>query len=118
MSSLEMRLKNAIEEGDKWPNGNALPRIGAREVLQALKEHPISSQPLGPNEGRGYAIGGWPGGALPGFSARVVRIQMPDRFAFPSAVRGAGAVRFNLPSAPFGTPGAGRSAHCAAVNAG
>ncbi|HEY3078285.1 MAG TPA: xanthine dehydrogenase family protein molybdopterin-binding subunit [Chloroflexota bacterium] len=63
MSPLELRIKNAIEEGDKWPNGNALPAIGAREVLMALKEHPISSQPLGPNEGRGYAIGGWPGGA-------------------------------------------------------
>ena len=63
ISPLEFRIRNAIEEGDKWPNGNALPAIGAREVLLALKNHPISSQPLGPNEGRGYAIGAWPGGA-------------------------------------------------------
>lgn len=63
MSPLEFRLKNVIEEGDKWPNGNALPAVGARQVLEALKAHPISSQKLGPNEGRGYAIGGWPGGA-------------------------------------------------------
>ncbi|HEY3109412.1 MAG TPA: xanthine dehydrogenase family protein molybdopterin-binding subunit [Chloroflexota bacterium] len=63
LSPLQFRLHNVIEEGDKWPNGNALPAIGAREVLEALQKHPISSQPLGPNEGRGYAIGGWPGGA-------------------------------------------------------
>ncbi|HEV8636122.1 MAG TPA: xanthine dehydrogenase family protein molybdopterin-binding subunit [Chloroflexota bacterium] len=63
ISPLEFRIKNAIEEGDKWPNGNALPLVGARDVLLALKNHPISRQPLGPNQGRGYALGGWPGGA-------------------------------------------------------
>jgi CO/xanthine dehydrogenase Mo-binding subunit len=63
MSPLQFRLRNAIEEGDKWPNGNTLPAVGARQVLEALQKHPISSQALGPNEGRGYAIGGWPGGA-------------------------------------------------------
>src|SRR5262245_2492279 len=63
MNPLQFRLRNAIEEGDKWPNGNTLPAVGARAVLEALQRHPISSQALGPNEGRGYAIGGWPGGA-------------------------------------------------------
>ena len=63
MSPIEFRLRNAIEEGDKWPNGNALPAVGARAVLEALRDHPISKQPLEANEGRGYAIGGWPGGA-------------------------------------------------------
>lgn len=63
ISPIEFRIRNAIEEGDKWPNGNALPAVGCRQALEALKHHAISSQKLGPNEGRGYAVGGWPGGA-------------------------------------------------------
>jgi CO/xanthine dehydrogenase Mo-binding subunit len=63
ISPLQFRIQNAIEEGDKWPNGNTLPRVGCREVLEALKNHPISTRALGPNEGRGYAVGAWPGGA-------------------------------------------------------
>ncbi|MBM4418587.1 MAG: xanthine dehydrogenase family protein molybdopterin-binding subunit [Chloroflexi bacterium] len=60
---LEFRLRNVIEEGGKWPNGNTLPAIGARSVLEALRAHPISKQVLKQDEGRGYAIGAWPGGA-------------------------------------------------------
>jgi CO/xanthine dehydrogenase Mo-binding subunit len=63
MSPIEFRLRNAIEEGDKWPNGNALPAVGCRAVLEAIRNHPIMSDKLGPNEGRGVAIGAWPGGA-------------------------------------------------------
>src|SRR5258705_3904349 len=59
------------------------------------------------------ASGGCPAGAVPGASVRFVRIQMPERSGLPSAVRGAGALRFGLPSAPFGTPGFECSAHCA-----
>ena len=38
----------------------------------------------------------------------------PDRSGWPSAVRGAGAVRFGLPSAVRGMPGVGYCTHCAA----
>jgi hypothetical protein len=38
---------------------------------------------------------------------------MPDKSGLPSDVRGVGAVRFGLPSGPFGTPGFGYSGHCA-----
>src|SRR5690348_17268520 len=38
---------------------------------------------------------------------------MPDRSGLPSDVRGVGAVRFGLPSGPFGTPGFGDNGHCA-----
>src|SRR5262249_4038435 len=48
---------------DKWPNGNALPVVGCRAVLEAIRSHPIMSQSLGKNEGRGVALGAWPGGA-------------------------------------------------------
>src|SRR5262245_22266259 len=59
------------------------------------------------------ASGGCPGGALPGFSRRGETSQMPERSGLPSAVRGAGALRFTLPSAPCGTPGSARLGHCA-----
>src|SRR4029079_19456697 len=29
LNPLEFRIRNAIEEGDKWPNGNTLPAVGA-----------------------------------------------------------------------------------------
>ena len=39
----------------------------------------------------------------------------PERSGLPSAVRGAGAVRFGLPSAVRGMPGVGCFSHCAAA---
>src|SRR5438477_4306063 len=45
--------------------------------------------------------------------ARVSQPHMPLRSALPSAVRGAGADRFGLPSAVRGTPGVGCSSHWA-----
>src|SRR5262245_22111180 len=41
------------------------------------------------------------------------RIQMPEKSTLPSAVRGAGASRFGLPSARRGIPGVGYDGHCA-----
>src|SRR2546422_6481325 len=37
---------------------------------------------------------------------------MPDKSGLPSAPRGAGALRFGLPSGPLGTPGIGCNGHC------
>src|SRR5215472_3838065 len=41
----------------------------------------------------------------------------PDKSGFPSAVRGAGAFRFGLPSAVRGMPGGGVVIHCAGAGA-
>src|SRR5262249_48247256 len=41
--------------------------------------------------------------------------QMPDKSGLPSAVRGAGAERFGLPSGKRGTPGVGWLIHCCAI---
>src|SRR5215471_18889670 len=41
---------------------------------------------------------------------------MPDKSGLPSDVRGAGPVRFGLPSEPFGTPGFGYNGHCAEID--
>ncbi|HEX5417224.1 MAG TPA: xanthine dehydrogenase family protein molybdopterin-binding subunit [Chloroflexota bacterium] len=61
---LELRLRNAVAEGDLMPDGRQLPRIGLRECLEKLKDHPAWQRrnQKGPNEGIGLAIGGWPGG--------------------------------------------------------
>src|SRR5688572_28154150 len=38
--------------------------------------------------------------------------QIPEKSGRPSGSRGAGALRFGLPSAVRGTPGVGRNTHC------
>ncbi len=63
---LDFRLLNAVKEGDRDPNGVPFSRIGCREVVEALKEHPHYQAPLGgPNRGRGVALGYWWNGGLP-----------------------------------------------------
>ncbi|MDA0770615.1 MAG: oxidoreductase [SAR202 cluster bacterium Casp-Chloro-G4] len=59
MDPIDLRLKNAAVEGTRRPDGPAFPRIGCVEVLEAMKNHPHYSAPLGPNQGRGVAIGYW-----------------------------------------------------------
>ena len=58
MDPLELRLKNAVKEGDRMPNGVAHPRFGVRELEEAMRDHPHYEAPLtGPNQGRGVAVG-------------------------------------------------------------
>jgi len=58
MDPLEFRLKNAVKEGDRMPNGVAHARFGCKEIQEAMKAHPHYSAPLGgPNRGRGVALG-------------------------------------------------------------
>ncbi|MBY6117663.1 xanthine dehydrogenase family protein molybdopterin-binding subunit [Mameliella alba] len=56
---LEMRLKNAVREGDTASYGPKYGSIGLVETLEATKAHPNLSIPLGPNQGRGIAAGYW-----------------------------------------------------------
>jgi CO/xanthine dehydrogenase Mo-binding subunit len=56
---LELRLKNAAKEGTKAAFGPTFPRIGFVETLQAAKNHPHYSAPLGKLQGRGVASGFW-----------------------------------------------------------
>ncbi|HUE75808.1 MAG TPA: xanthine dehydrogenase family protein molybdopterin-binding subunit, partial [Chloroflexota bacterium] len=78
LDPIEIRLHNAIEEGDKWPNGNQMPAIGVKEILLALKNHPLNKEPLAPNRGRGVALGGWPGGA--GAASAIVKANNNGTF--------------------------------------
>ncbi|MBX6341417.1 MAG: molybdopterin-dependent oxidoreductase, partial [Thermomicrobiaceae bacterium] len=64
---LEFRLRNASREGDPQPNGVPWPPIGLTTILERLRAHPLWQRRgrLGPNEGVGAAVGGWPGGVEP-----------------------------------------------------
>ncbi len=83
MDPVDFRLKNAITEGDRWPNGQPLPDVGATEVLGAIKDHPVWGTPLaqganGNPRGRGMAIGCWSGGA--GGSAATIKLEADGTF--------------------------------------
>jgi CO/xanthine dehydrogenase Mo-binding subunit len=56
---IELRLKNAVAEGDAAPYGPKYGPIGLRQVLEAARSHPHWTAPLGPNQGRGLACGFW-----------------------------------------------------------
>jgi CO/xanthine dehydrogenase Mo-binding subunit len=72
---LELRLRNAVVEGDMGISGNPYPTIGAVEVLERLRDHPLwaSRGSLPENEGVGVAAGYWPGGMEP--AAAVCRVN-------------------------------------------
>jgi CO/xanthine dehydrogenase Mo-binding subunit len=67
---LELRLRNAVEEGDPTPTGKPWPRIGLRECLEALRDRRATLTPPpadgdGTRRGWGVAAGGWMGGVEP-----------------------------------------------------
>jgi len=73
LDPIDMRLKNAVKEGDTSLMGTTHGRIGCIEVLEAAKNHAHYSAPLGPNQGRGFAIGYWlHGGGLTSASANLL----------------------------------------------
>lgn len=71
LDPMEMRLKNAVAEGDLMPVGGTWSRIGACEVLETLRDNPAwkSRHDKEPDEGVGIAFGGWPGGTQPATAA-------------------------------------------------
>lgn len=71
---LEFRLQNAAETGDPMGNNDPWPHIGLKLVLERLRDHPAwKDREVGPNEGVGIAIGGWPCGMSP--AASVCRVD-------------------------------------------
>jgi len=59
MDPIALREKNAATEGTKAAYGPKFQKIGYVETLEAAKNHPHYSAPLGPNQGRGVASGFW-----------------------------------------------------------
>jgi CO/xanthine dehydrogenase Mo-binding subunit len=69
LDPLEVRLKNAVAEGDLLPMGQPYPRIGLVECLDALSGSKVwrnrQETASHPNRGVGIAVGGWMGGLQP-----------------------------------------------------
>ena len=59
MDPIELRLKNAAKEGTRRVDGPTFNRVGLVETLEAMRDHPHYSAPLGENQGRGIAVGFW-----------------------------------------------------------
>jgi len=75
LDPIELRLKNAVVEGDIGVSGNPFPTIGAVEVLERIREHPLWDErdALPADEAVGMALGHWPGGNEP--AAAVCRVD-------------------------------------------
>lgn len=72
LDQIDMRLQNCAVEGDIRPNGGEWPRIGLKETLEALREHPLwqhRDDARARGHGIGVAVGGWPGGIEPASAA-------------------------------------------------
>lgn len=59
LDPLDVRLKNAAKKGTKSSYGPTFDDIGLVATLEAAKNHPHYSAPLGPNQGRGLSCGFW-----------------------------------------------------------
>lgn len=75
LDPIEMRLRNAVVEGDLSISGNPFPVIGVIDVLERIRKHPLwaARDSLPDGEGLGMAIGHWPGGNEP--AAAVCRVN-------------------------------------------
>ena len=56
---IELRLQNAVSEGDQAPYGPKYGPIGLKQVLEAVRRHPHWTSPLAAHQGRGVACGFW-----------------------------------------------------------
>ena len=59
LDPIDLRLKNAVVEGDAAPFGPAYGPIGLKALLEAARRHPHWKTPLAANQGRGVACGFW-----------------------------------------------------------
>ena len=63
LDPMELRLKNAVEEGGVRSNGQRFGPIGNRTVMETMRDHPhYRSELQGENRGRGVAMGFWGNG--------------------------------------------------------
>lgn len=59
MDPIELRYKNAADEGDQAPYGPTWGPIGLKKCLEAAKAHPNYQVELKEGQGRGLAVGFW-----------------------------------------------------------
>ena len=71
LDPLEVRMQNAVSEGDAMPTEVKYPRIGMKECLEAVRDSDLwksrgtKQNGNGKARGVGLAIGGWLGGLQP-----------------------------------------------------
>ncbi len=77
IDAMDLRMRNAVTPGDRMVDGEAWVRIGTREVLSEIRDHPLWQRrdSLPDGEAVGIAVGVWPGGREP--AAAVCRLE-PD----------------------------------------
>jgi len=102
---VEFRLHNCSVEGDPQPNGVPWPRIGLKEVLEAMRDHPVyKNRANGSSSGVGIAIGGWPGGVEP--CAANIRVETDGSLVVQlgsTDITGTNTVMAQLAAEAFGT---------------
>ncbi|MBL8770526.1 MAG: xanthine dehydrogenase family protein molybdopterin-binding subunit [Phenylobacterium sp.] len=59
MDPIALREKNAVKDGTKASYGPTFQNIGYLDTLAAIRESEHWKTPLGPNQGRGVAVGFW-----------------------------------------------------------
>ena len=59
MDPIDLRLKNAVEEGASAAYGPKFGPIGLRACLEAAKKHPNYTRAVAEGHGRGVAVGFW-----------------------------------------------------------
>jgi CO/xanthine dehydrogenase Mo-binding subunit len=57
ISPIALRRRNVARGGDLMADGVVWPPFDARLLLDVIESHPLWSAPLGPDEGRGIALG-------------------------------------------------------------
>ena len=73
MDQMDLRLKNASHEGSANAIGAPWPKIGAQEVMLAVKNHPhYLSELHGKDTGRGVALGFWFNGGMESSSTATI----------------------------------------------
>ncbi len=107
LDPLELRLKNAVVEGDVGVSGSPFPTIGAVEVLERLREHPLWAQrdSLPDGEGVGMAAGHWPGAMEP--ASAVCRVDADGTMTVVTSVADMSGVNSGfavIAAAAFGLP--------------
>jgi CO/xanthine dehydrogenase Mo-binding subunit len=65
MDPIELRLRNALREGDHGPDGKPLPAIAMIECLEEARQHPLYTKECAEGEGVGIALGSWGGARTP-----------------------------------------------------
>ena len=62
---IELRLRNALHEGDATVDGSTWPKIAMIECLEEARRHPLYTAPCADGEGVGVALGSWGGARTP-----------------------------------------------------